>query len=112
MDALSYQTADADSLTFPANIPAISPKEDPAFIALVQRRAAAIAQASEDMAYLDRHGAVFEAVPNHPGWYQARWRDDRLGEAPRRWRCSIDVNDDEWIYAVAFKHRAEAAKAA
>jgi hypothetical protein len=62
------------------------------------------------MAYLDRCGATFEAVPGWPGWYAARWNDEaNFGDHPRRWACCADIEaDKEWAYALAFKARVEA----
>lgn len=62
------------------------------------------------MAYLDRCGATFEAVPGWPGWYAARWHDEgNFGDHARRWACCADVEMDcEWPYALAFKARVEA----
>ena len=65
------------------------------------------------MAYLDRCGATFEAVPGWPGWYAARWHDEgSFGDHARRWACCADIEMDcEWPYALAFKARVEAQEA-
>jgi len=60
------------------------------------------------MAYLDRCGARFEAVPGWPGWYAARWEDPESFDEPRRWACCTAEWDREFPYALAFKARAEA----
>lgn len=60
------------------------------------------------MAYLDRCGATFEAVPGHPTWFAARWEDPESFDEPRRWACCIEEWDREYPYALAFKARAEA----
>lgn len=65
------------------------------------------------MAYLDRCGATFEAVPGWSGWYAARWHDEgSFGDHARRWACCADIEMDcEWPYALAFKARVEAQEA-
>lgn len=60
------------------------------------------------MAYLDRCGATFEAVPGYPTWFAARWEDPESFDEPRRWACCIEEWDREYLYALAFKARAEA----
>jgi hypothetical protein len=61
------------------------------------------------MAYLDRCGATFEAVPGWPGWYAARWSDEvNFGDHLRRWACCTDIEMNyEWPYALAFKARVD-----
>ena len=65
---------------------------------------------ARNMAYFDRHGATFEAVPGWPGWYCARWKDEAgFGSHACRWACCIDAEDhNDWRYALAFKARVEA----
>ena len=61
------------------------------------------------MAYLDAHGATFEACVKHPGWYQARWKDEAISDEPRRWACCVDPDvDGEHHYARSFRARCEA----
>lgn len=60
------------------------------------------------MAYLDRCGAQFEAVPGWPGWFAALWEDAESFDEPRRWACCCEEWDHEFPYALAFKARVEA----
>jgi len=50
---------------------------------------------------LDSCGAIFDAVPDHPGWYAARWEDPASFDEPRRWACCIEDWDHEQPYALA-----------
>lgn len=63
------------------------------------------------MAYLDRCGATFEAVPGYPNWYAARWEDPQSYDEPRRWACCTEEWDREHWYAKAFRARVEAQEA-
>lgn len=60
------------------------------------------------MAYLDRCGATFEAVPGYPTWFAARWEDPESFDEPRRWACCVEEWDREFHYARAFRARVEA----
>jgi hypothetical protein len=62
---------------------------------------------SRAMAYLDRCGATFEAVPGYPTWFAARWEDPESFDKPRRWACCTEEWDREFPYALAFKARVE-----
>ncbi len=64
------------------------------------------------MAYLDSCGAVFEPVPNHPGWYAAFWTDPASYDEPRRWACCVEEWDREHWYAKAFRARVIASREA
>lgn len=72
-----------------------------------QEMARSVVECSYFIRYLDERGAVYEARPGAPGWYQATWSDPALGDEPITWAASVDVVDFDWMFARSFRAKVE-----
>lgn len=66
-----------------------------------------VARVPHMLRYLDEAGAVYSAVPEMAGYYQAEWSDPDLSDLPIIWMASVDTNDFDWLYARAFRAKVE-----